>query len=33
MPRNIEIKARIAGVDDLIPKAAAIADKGPVDIA
>ncbi|WFF98229.1 class IV adenylate cyclase [Aeromonas caviae] len=33
MPRNIEIKARIAGVDDLIPRAAAIADKGPVDIA
>ena len=33
MPRNIEIKAGIAGVDDLIPRAAAIADKGHVDIA
>lgn len=32
MARNIEIKARIASVDALIPKAAAIADKGPVEI-
>ncbi len=32
MPRNIEIKARIPSVDDLMPKAAAIADSGPVEI-
>ncbi len=32
MPRNIEIKARISSVDDLMPKAAAIADSGPVEI-
>src|SRR6185369_2104052 len=32
MPRNIEIKARIASVDALMPKAAAIADHGPIEI-
>lgn len=32
MPRNIEIKARIADVDALSPKVASIADKGPVEI-
>lgn len=32
MPRNIEIKARISSVDDLMPRAAAIADSGPVEI-
>lgn len=32
MPRNIEIKARIAGVDALLPRVAAIADREPVEI-
>ena len=32
MARNIEIKARIGSVEDLIPKAAVIADKGPIEI-
>lgn len=32
MARNVEIKARIASVEALVPKAAAIADKGPVEI-
>lgn len=32
MARNIEIKARIESVEALIPKAAALADKGPVEI-
>ena len=32
MPRNIEIKARIASVEALVPKAAAIADQGPIEI-
>jgi len=32
MARNIEIKARIENVAALIPKAAAIADQGPVEI-
>jgi predicted adenylyl cyclase CyaB len=32
MAKNIEIKARIASVEALIPKAAAIADTGPVEI-
>lgn len=32
MPRNIEIKARIDSVERLLPKAAAIASEGPVDI-
>src|SRR6266540_54990 len=32
MARNIEIKAHIASVEALAPKAAAIADKGPVEI-
>jgi len=31
MPRNIEIKAHIASVDALTPKAAAIADHGPFE--
>jgi adenylate cyclase len=33
MPRNIEIKARIASVEELMPRAAALADQGPVEIA
>lgn len=32
MPRNIEIKASIERRDDLLPKALAIADQGPVEI-
>jgi adenylate cyclase len=32
MPRNIEIKARIASIEALLPKAAAIADHGPSEI-
>jgi predicted adenylyl cyclase CyaB len=32
MARNIEIKARIAGIDALIPHVSAIADQGPVEI-
>lgn len=32
MARNIEIKAYIESVDALVPKAAAIADQGPIDI-
>ncbi|HEV7837242.1 MAG TPA: class IV adenylate cyclase [Gemmatimonadaceae bacterium] len=32
MPRNIEIKARIESVQALAPKAAAIADEGPIEI-
>ncbi len=32
MPRNIEIKARIESVQSLSPKAAALADEGPVEI-
>lgn len=32
MARNIEVKARIESVAALIPKAAALADKGPVEI-
>ena len=33
MPRNIEIKARIERIDLLHPRATAIADRGPVEIA
>ena len=33
MPRNIEIKARIERIALLHPKATAIADRGPVEIA
>ncbi|MDQ8153397.1 MAG: class IV adenylate cyclase [Gemmatimonadota bacterium] len=33
MPRNIEIKARIASVAALVPRAAAIANQGPTQIA
>ena len=33
MPRIIEIKAQITRIDALLPKAAAIADRGPVEIA
>lgn len=33
MPRNIEIKARIASVEALLPLAAALADQGPQQIA
>jgi predicted adenylyl cyclase CyaB len=32
MARNIEIKARIGSVEALIPRTAAIADKGPIEI-
>jgi len=32
MARNIEIKARIESVEALLPKTAAIADKGPIEI-
>ena len=32
MARNIEIKARIESVETLVPKAAAIADNGPIEI-
>jgi predicted adenylyl cyclase CyaB len=32
MPRNIEIKARIASIDALIPHVSAIADQGPIEI-
>lgn len=32
MPRNIEIKAHIKSVQALVPKAAAIADEGPIEI-
>ncbi len=32
MARNIEIKARIESVESIVPKAAALADKGPIEI-
>jgi adenylate cyclase class IV len=32
MARNIEIKARINSIQALAPKAAAIADEGPIEI-
>lgn len=32
MPRNIEIKARIASVEEFAKKAAAFADQGPIEI-
>ena len=32
MARNVEIKARIERVEFILPKVAAIADKGPVEI-
>ncbi|PTU30566.1 class IV adenylate cyclase [Stenotrophobium rhamnosiphilum] len=32
MPRNIEIKARIQSVQTLVPKAAAVATSGPIEI-
>src|SRR5574340_777668 len=32
MARNIEIKACIDSIETLVPKAAAIADQGPIDI-
>ncbi|WP_243374100.1 class IV adenylate cyclase [Geotalea sp. SG265] len=32
MARNIEIKARIDSIEALVPKAAAIADQGPMEI-
>jgi len=32
MPRNVEIKARISSVEELLPKAARLADTGPVEI-
>lgn len=33
MPRNIEIKARIHSIEALVPMAAAVATKGPIEIA
>lgn len=33
MARNIEIKARIESIEGLVPRVAAIADKGPIEIA
>jgi adenylate cyclase len=33
MPRNIEIKARIDSIEQMRPRAAALADQGPVEIA
>jgi len=32
MPRNVEIKAQIESVESLVPKAAAIASDGPIEI-
>jgi predicted adenylyl cyclase CyaB len=32
MPRNIEIKARINSIEDLLLKAASVADSGPIEI-
>ncbi|HEX4883034.1 MAG TPA: class IV adenylate cyclase [Casimicrobiaceae bacterium] len=32
MPRNVEFKARIDSVEALVPRAAAIADRGPIAI-
>ncbi|MGH8688481.1 MAG: class IV adenylate cyclase [Burkholderiales bacterium] len=32
MPRNVEIKAHIESVEALVPKAAAIASEGPIEI-
>jgi predicted adenylyl cyclase CyaB len=32
MARNVEIKARIASIRSISPKAAALADKGPIEI-
>lgn len=32
MPRNIEIKARIESVSAILPKAAALANQGPIEI-
>jgi len=32
MPRNVEIKARIRSVEELLPKAARLASSGPVEI-
>ena len=32
MARNIEIKARIESVESMVPKVAAIADQGPIEI-
>jgi predicted adenylyl cyclase CyaB len=32
MPRNIEIKAQVSNVDELLPKILAIADRGPIEI-
>ena len=33
MPRNIEIKARVASLDELVPRVAPIATEGPIEIA
>ena len=33
MPRNIEIKARIASIEDILARTVAVADQGPIDIA
>jgi predicted adenylyl cyclase CyaB len=32
MARNIEIKARIESIDSILPRAAALADEGPIEI-
>ncbi len=32
MARNVEIKARIESVESILPRAAALADKGPIEI-
>jgi predicted adenylyl cyclase CyaB len=32
MARNVEIKARIESIDSIFPRAAALADKGPIEI-
>jgi predicted adenylyl cyclase CyaB len=33
VPRNIEIKARLASIEDILARTAAVADRGPIDIA
>jgi hypothetical protein len=32
MARNVEIKARIESIDWIFPRAAALADRGPIEI-
>ena len=33
MARNVEIKARVESIDSILPKVAALADRGPIEIA